>query len=519
MGFKGKRVKMKVSTLEGNIVDRHSTLYNCHIRDMEGELYSFTAYSLEKVVGDVDNILDMSMLKSFFPSLSEQELSKLIRMRKVDFLLGLSHPSWHPEKAEKGKIDEGDLWIYRSRFGSCVAGKHPELEDKREMSSSVISVLHVYRAEVLNKETHDLEFCPERFDIMTEKKTDMCLAVGALKMSEENFFEYENLGVRIEPMCGGCKCSKCPAPGSKYGFQEQKELDIIRDNLEYDPDRKRWVTEYPWKVPRNTLPRNEVIALQSLMAVERNLKRKPEWAKVYCQQVQDMKDRGSVVVLDTEDLKWEGDHYYLPHLAVNQPKKESTPVRLCFDASRRQGGFPSLNDCLYKGPDNFITNLLSVLIGFRSKEVGMVADIRKFHNRIFLAEKDVHMQRFLWRDLNENEEPRVHAVVVNNMGVKSANCIATSAKDKTADMFVDKYPEACEVLKDQTYVDDVLSSENDVAEARTRAGEIEEILRAGGMDTKGWTFSGDKKDPKEMGSVKDMEAEGGERILGVFWVP
>ena len=36
------------------------------------------------------------------------------------------------------------------------------------------------------------------------------------------FFELENLGVIIDPICGGCKCSACPIPGSKYSFSEQK---------------------------------------------------------------------------------------------------------------------------------------------------------------------------------------------------------------------------------------------------------------------------------------------------------
>ena len=94
-----------------------------------------------------------------------------------------------------------------------------------------------------------------------------------------------------------------------------------------------------------------------------------------------------------------------PHLAVRQMKK-STPVRLCFDASRRQNGFPSMNDCLYKGPDRFVNNLLAVLLGFRNGRVGCAADIAKFHNKVFLIEKDVHMQQFLWRDMELDESPK-----------------------------------------------------------------------------------------------------------------
>lgn len=49
--------------------------------------------------------------------------------------------------------------------------------------------------------------------------------------NEELFFKADSLGTVVEPRCGGCKCSRCPVPGSSYSFQEQKEYDIISNNL------------------------------------------------------------------------------------------------------------------------------------------------------------------------------------------------------------------------------------------------------------------------------------------------
>ena len=89
-----------------------------------------------------------------------------------------------------------------------------------------------------------------------------------------------------------------------------------------------------------------------------------------------------------------------------------------------------MNDCLDKGPDRFMNNLLSVVVGFRNGRVGCAADIKKFHNRVRLFLKDIHMQRFLWRGLQTDKPPKTYAVVRNNFGVKPANCIATSALHK-----------------------------------------------------------------------------------------
>ena len=50
-----------------------------------------------------------------------------------------------------------------------------------------------------------------------------------------------------------------------------------------------------------------------------------------------MIERGAAVELTKEGLTtWERDYYYLPLVGVKQQKKKW--LRLCFDASRRQGG-------------------------------------------------------------------------------------------------------------------------------------------------------------------------------------
>ena len=225
-----------------------------------------------------------------------------------------------------------------------------------------------------------------------------------------------------------------------------------------------------------------------------------------------MLDQGVAVVLSEEALeKWDGDYHYLAPVMVKGKKS----MRLCWDAARRQGGHPSMNDCLYKGPDRFVNNLLSVILGFRNGRIGCVADIKKFHNQVHLFDEDVHMQRFLWRGLNPDIPPQTLAIAVNNFGVVSANCIATCALRRSADEFAAVYPTESEEVKSQTYIDDGLTAAPSKSEAVIKTQRWDEICAHGSMFNKGWTYSGeDKSDIAIGGDEEDME-----KVLGLMWDP
>ena len=61
-------------------------------------------------------------------------------------------------------------------------------------------------------------------------------------------------------------------------------------------------------------------------------------------------------------------------------------MRVCFDASRAQGGGPSLNLIFAKGPDRFPNNLLGVIVSFRDGRVATNGDVHKNYNSVLLEE-------------------------------------------------------------------------------------------------------------------------------------
>ena len=79
-----------------------------------------------------------------------------------------------------------------------------------------------------------------------------------------------------------------------------------------------------------------------------------------------------------------GEVTYLPHRCVKREDKKTTKVRVLFDGSAKVKG-PSLNECLYKGPN---LNLLLFDILLRVFNVGLSADIEAAYMQISITPEE-----------------------------------------------------------------------------------------------------------------------------------
>lgn len=86
--------------------------------------------------------------------------------------------------------------------------------------------------------------------------------------------------------------------------------------------------------------------------------------------------------------------HYFPHRPVFKIESATTPVRPVFGASCKTKG-RSLNDSLEKGP-NFLTLIPSLILKFREKRIGLVADVRRAFIMIKVNPVDRDYLRVLW---------------------------------------------------------------------------------------------------------------------------
>ena len=237
-----------------------------------------------------------------------------------------------------------------------------------------------------------------------------------------------------------------------------------------------------------------------------------------------MLDRGVARIVPADELEaYQGDVNYLPHLAAINPRSQSTPVRICFDASRSQGGAPALNQILAKGPDRFLNNLAGVIVNFRNGRVAAKGDVRKMYNCVKLVKEDAYMQCFLWRNLDSNQVPQTYQVTVNNIGVKPAGAIATMALHKSSDMYADQFSETSKQIKGKSYVDDLGLTAGSLENLKKRTLEADTILKHANMHVKRWIFSGEgDQGLVGLGNAGDKVSVDGveeERMLGILWDP
>ncbi|GFR22571.1 integrase_H2C2 domain-containing protein [Trichonephila clavata] len=159
--------------------------------------------------------------------------------------------------------------------------------------------------------------------------------------------------------------------------------------------------------------------------------------------------------------------YFLPHHTVVSEQKDSTNVRIDFDASSKGKGALSLNDCLESGP-NLNPDLLKIILRFRLHKIAFCADIQRAFLEIEIVEEDRQLLKFLCimkggpnLDLRTHNVETFHYTRVT-FGVKCSSFLLAAVIKLHLEKYVST--KAYEMLI-ELYVDDLINSTFDITEA------------------------------------------------------
>ena len=113
-------------------------------------------------------------------------------------------------------------------------------------------------------------------------------------------------------------------------------------------------------------------------------------------------------------------------------------------------------------------------------------------------------------------ENQTHIIQRVSFGDKPSGTIATIALRKTAEMIRNEYPEAADIIQNNTYMDDIIESKDNITMARELSQDIEKAIVKGVFQVKGWIFSGDISKQEETIMVQKPHTST-EKILGIKW--
>ena len=223
-------------------------------------------------------------------------------------------------------------------------------------------------------------------------------------------------------------------------------------------------------------------------------------------------------VNDTEPVEV-GKVCYLPHKAVIRENKETTKVRVVFDASAKTPEGPSLNDCMHAGP-SLLPKLMDILLRFRLKRVGLISDIEKAFLNISITPDQRNFLRFLWVDNVENAEPKREIYRFTRV-MFGATC-SPYLLNATVRHHLEKYRDENENFVDNVikslYCDDFVSSFDSDEEAFAQYSKLKDCFNDAGLNLRKWKSNVEELAEKIANVENNIEQDkGDEKVLGLIW--
>ncbi|XP_064075076.1 uncharacterized protein LOC135194141 [Vanessa tameamea] len=235
----------------------------------------------------------------------------------------------------------------------------------------------------------------------------------------------------------------------------------------------RYIVRLPLKVEVPQVTSSRDIAENRLKSLERKLEKDKTLRVKYQEVIDEYLKLNHMELISTEEID-NPKAIYLPHHAVVRDDKETTKVRIVYDASCKGKNNMSLNDQLAIGP-TLQPELRHIIMRWRSASICMSADIVKMYRQVKTDNRDNDFQRILWRE-NPNSEIKHYKLTRVTFGTASAPYLAVKALQQVAHDDGADYPMAAERILKSFYVDDFLSGFENVKQGYEILTQMNELL-------------------------------------------
>lgn len=361
-------------------------------------------------------------------------------------------------------------------------------------------------------------FCPGQInlrkndDLILQKTRLGWIIGGGLNLVDQSF-QSNCLFSKIEANCKeSWDIDTFPVKNSTWSKDEISCENHFKAHVNRTSDG-RYVFALPFRNHKINLGESRQVALKRLLFLYKRFDKNPEFKSQYTKIFEEYINLGHMTPIVNSNTHG----FYLPHHAVIKDTSNTTKLRIVFDASAKSSNGKSINDNLYVGA-TIQDDLFSILIRFRTFIYVIIADIEKMYRQFLIRESDRVFQKVLWKINDKITEFQLNTVT---FGFSCAPYLAIRGLFQLADDEEHKYPLAANILKQDMYVDNMLTGTNSEQEAREICHQMISILNSAGMKMRQWASNYPSIlhgiSPQDLDSDFYIDKNSSIKTLGMFW--
>jgi len=284
----------------------------------------------------------------------------------------------------------------------------------------------------------------------------------------EQLWELDHLGIKelIPRFSNSIKEN----PREKWSEKEKLSDDKLR--VIYLPEKKQFQVSIPWKNDQPTLTSNRFQVLCRQKRCEQNLVDNGVPLEEVQKIIDGYLEKGYIRKLHTEEVS-DSDAFYLPWFPVIDRTRDSTPVRLVFDAAAKDRTGKSLNSEIELTP-NRLQDLFKIWMRLRKYRWVVTSDVSEMFLKCILDPKDRRYHRFTFN----GEDYEWMVTLFGNLSSPNGS---QKVLDMNCELHGKDKPEAVESIRNSCYMDDVGDTREDEEKAWQLVKELTLLLPMCGM--------------------------------------
>ncbi|GJQ87162.1 hypothetical protein Trydic_g8746 [Trypoxylus dichotomus] len=287
-------------------------------------------------------------------------------------------------------------------------------------------------------------------------------------------------------------------PTPQHSAEEQLCEDLFNSTTRRSIEG-RFIVKIPFIKPVTELGESKQFAIKRQLSLERKLEKNINLAADYKGFMHEYKALGHMS-LTTENQHSSQSHFYLPHHAVIKEESTTTKLRIVFDGSSKSSTGVSLNDIQGAGPA-LQQDLISQILIYPSQR---------------------SMQQIVWRD-DVHQLLETFKLNTVTYGTTSAPFLAMRCLKQLAIENKLQFPQACEAINNDFYVDDLLTGSQSEQELISLSKNIDAVLKQACFELRKWNSNSHHVLQSLSAEVNNedpiIQLGGSSKILGIIWLP